>query len=410
MNPQEESPLAGVPAASRAMLRRVAKANSIEDLRQLARRRLPRAVFDFYDGGAEEEQTLRANRDAYARHALVPRYLVDVSQVRASVELLGAPASLPLAISPTGAIGFGWPRGDVAIARAAAAAGIPFTLSTSSTASIERLARAVPGGRLWFQSYILRKREFTRGLIQRARQAGYEALVITIDMPTGGKRERDLRNDFGLPFRLTPRNVADFASRPAWAAGLLRHGMPVLENLIGFTPDAVNTAAIVSSVGKNYDPAFDWAGLRQIRDEWPGKMLVKGILHPADAALAAGMGCDGIIVSNHGGRQLDGAVASLDALGPIAAEVGGRMSVILDGGIRRGGDVVKALALGAHAVMVGRPALYGVCAGGEAGAARAIRILQDEIVRTLQLSGVPDVKDAGPGLLRPAPDAPAVPR
>ena len=404
-HPEEESPLSGVPRASRAMRRRVGKANSIEELRRLAKRRLPRAVFDFYDGGAEEEHTLRENRKAYARHALLPRYLVDVSRIGTAVDLLGAPAALPMAISPTGAIGFGWPRGDIAIARAAAAAGIPFTLSTSSTASIERLARAVPDGRLWFQSYVLRKREFTRGLIQRARQAGYEALVITVDMPTGGKREKDLRNDFGLPFRLTPRNFLDFASRPAWTATLLRHGIPLLENLVGFTPDAVSTSTIASSVGKNYDPAFDWQGLKEIRDEWPGRLLVKGILHPEDAGLAAGIGCDGVIVSNHGGRQLDGAVASLDALGPVVRAVGGRMSVILDGGIRRGADVVKALALGADAVMIGRPALYGVCAGGEAGAARAIEIFQDEISRTLRLSGVCDVRDLGPGLLRDCPAA-----
>ncbi|MGB6104650.1 MAG: alpha-hydroxy acid oxidase [Pusillimonas sp.] len=400
MSHSEESPLSGVPCASRAMLRRIAKANSIEDLRQLARNRLPRAVFDFYDGGAEEEYSMRENRNAYFRHALLPRYLVNVSQIQTATTLLGAPSRLPLAISPTGAIGFGWPRGDIAIARAAAAAGIPFALSTSSTASIERLAKAVPDARLWFQSYVLRKREFTKGLINRARQAGYEALIITIDMPTGGKRERDLRNDFGLPFKLTTRNLIDFASKPAWATTLLRHGTPVLENLLGFTPDAINTATIASSVGKNYDPGFDWDGLKAIRNDWPGKMLVKGILHPDDATLVADIGCDGLIVSNHGGRQLDGAIASLDALAPIANAVGNRISVILDGGIRRGADIVKALALGAHAVMIGRPALYGVCAGGEAGAGRAIEILEDEFVRTMRLTGVCDTRDLHPALLK----------
>jgi len=399
MSRPEEPPLAGVPNASRAMRRRIANAHSIEDLRQLAKQRLPRAVFDFYDGAAEEEHTLRENRAAYSRHAFLPRYLVNVSQIATDVDLLGAPASLPLAIAPTGAIGFGWPRGDIAIARAAAAAGVPFTLSTSSTASIERLARAVPDARLWFQSYVLRKREFTKGLIERARQAGYEALIITIDMPTGGKRERDMRNDFGLPFRLTPKNFIDFASKPTWAARLLRYGIPLTENLIGFTPDAVSTATIASSVGKSYDPAFDWDGLKQIRDEWPGKMLVKGILHPADATRVADIGCDGLIVSNHGGRQLDGAIASLDALPAVADAVGDRISVILDGGIRRGADVIKALALGAKAVMIGRPTLYGVCAGGEAGAWRALQILQDEIERTMRLTGTCSVSDLGPSLL-----------
>lgn len=396
----DEPPLAGVPDASRAMLRHVHRANSIQELRTLAKRRLPRAVFDFYDGGAEEEHTLRSNRQAFARHALLPRYLVDVSKITTSMNLLGAPSSLPLAISPTGAIGFGWPRGDIAIARAAAAAGVPFTLSTSSTASIERLARAVPNGRLWFQSYVLRKREFTDGLIERARNAGYETLIITIDMPTGGKRERDLRNDFGLPFKLTARNVLDFASKPAWAARLLRYGTPLTENLIGFTPDAVSTATIASSVGKNYDPSFDWDGLKRIRDNWPRNLLIKGILHPADAMLAVDVGCDGVIVSNHGGRQLDGAIASLEALGPVVDAVGKRASVILDGGVRRGADVVKALALGAHAVMIGRPALYGVCAAGEAGVARALQIFEDEIGRTLRLSGVRNIADLDSSLLK----------
>lgn len=397
---QDESPMAGVPNATTTMLRRVSRANSIEELRALAKRRLPKAVFDFYDGGAEQEQTLRSNQRAYARHAILPRYLVDVSQIMTGIDLLGAPSSLPLAIAPTGAIGFGWPRGDIAIARAAAAAGVPFTLSTSATASIERVARAVPDARLWFQSYVLRKREFTDGLIERARKAGYEALIITIDMPTGGKRERDLRNDFGLPFKLTTRNVVDFASKPAWAARMLRYGIPLTENLIGFTPDAVSTATIASSVGKNYDPSFDWDGLKRIRDNWPGKMLVKGILHPDDATLVADMGCDGVIVSNHGGRQLDGAVASLDALGPIVDAIGKRTSVILDGGIRRGVDVVKAMALGAHAVMIGRPALYGVCAAGEAGVARALQIFQDEISRTMRLSGIANIGSLGPTLLK----------
>lgn len=391
------------PAASAAMRARLQRASSIADLRRLAARRLPRAVFDFYDGGAEDEETLRENRAAFARHALRPRYLVNVSQVVTQTSLLGTPASLPLAIAPTGAIGFGWPLGDTAIARAAAEAGIPYTLPTSATASIERVAQAAPGARLWFQAYMLRKREFTLGLIDRARRAGYEALVITIDMPTGGKRERDLRNDFGLPFRFTPRNLMDFASRPAWCATLLRNGMPLLENLIGFTPDAVDIGTIASSVGKQYDPAFDWNAFRPIRDRWPGKLLIKGILHPQDAVLAADAGCDGVIVSNHGGRQLDGAIATLDALPEIAAAVGNRISVLVDGGVRRGSDVLKALALGAHAVMVGRPALYGVCAGGQDGVARAIAILQDELVRAMRLAGTPTLADISPALVTARP-------
>ena len=384
------------PEASRRMHRALKRVMSVGDLRALARRRLPRAVFDFYEGGAEDESTLRANREAFAERRFAPRYLVDVALVDTAAPLLGVATPMPLAISPTGAIGFGWPLGDVAIARAARDAGVPYALPTSSTSSIERVARDAQGARLWFQAYMLRKRDYTMGLIERARLAGYEALIITIDMPTGGKRERDVRNDFGLPFRFTPRNVLDFARRPAWVLAQLRQGMPQLENLIGFTPEAVDAKSIASSVGKSYDPSFDWPSLARIRDAWPRKLLLKGVLHPEDAVLAAKAGCDGVIVSNHGGRQLDSAVATLDALPGVAAAVGGRMEVLLDGGLRRGGDIVKALALGAHGVMVGRPALYGASAAGQAGVARMLQLLHDEMTRTMRLAGRTSVAGLGP--------------
>lgn len=398
---QGSLPPSSAPAAGKSHLRQLRAAYSIDALRDLARRRLPRAVFDFYDGGAEDEQTLRANRTAFAQHAISPRFLVDVSQIDTRINLLGQTCDLPLAVAPTGAIGYGWPFGDVAIARAAGAAGVPYALPTSSTSSIERVAREAPHTRLWFQSYMLRKRDFTMGLIQRARDADYEALIITIDMPTGGKRERDLRNDFGLPFRFTPRNVLDFASRPGWAARLARSGMPVLENMLGFVPDAVDSSTIASSVGKNYDPTFNWDDLARIREMWPRKMLVKGILHPKDAARVAEIGCDGLVVSNHGGRQLDGAPATLNALPAVAREVGGKLDIILDGGVRRGADVIKALALGANAVMVGRPMLYGVSAGGEQGAARALFLFRDELLRAMRLSGLAAVRDIGAEVVDP---------
>ena len=218
-------------------------------------------------------------------------------------------------------------------------------------------------------------------------------------MPTGGKRERDIRNDFGLPFRFTSRNLLDFASRPAWALSQLRHGMPQLENLVGFTPDAVNAKTIASSVGKSYDPAFQWDDLRTIRKAWPRKLYIKGILHPQDATNALDAGADGVIVSNHGGRQLDGACATLDALPAIARAVAGRAEILLDGGIRRGTDVLKARALGATAVMVGRPALYGVCAAGEEGVVRMLELMKDEIVRALMLCGVADIQNIDRSIL-----------
>ncbi|MEI2415861.1 alpha-hydroxy acid oxidase [Orrella sp. JC864] len=400
-------PAASPPAPGRRLRERAQRAASIEDLRRQAARMLPRAVFDFYDGGAETESTLRANRAAFEAVQLLPRYLVDVSRIETGTRLLGQPAALPLAVAPTGAIGYGWPFGDVAIARAAGEAGVPYALPTSATSSIERVAREAPHTQLWFQSYMLRKRDFTFGLIERARQAGYQALIITIDMPTGGKRERDLRNDFGLPFRYTPRNVLDFASRPGWVARQLRHGLPALENMAGFVPDAVDASTIASSVGKNYDPAFVWEDLRRIRDRWPGPLLIKGVLHPEDARRAAELGADAVIVSNHGGRQLDGAAAALQALPAVAQAVGDRLQVLVDGGVRRGADIVKALALGADAVMVGRPMLYGVSAAGQAGAERALFLLREELVRALRLTGVADVSRIDGSVLFRGPGAAA---
>ena len=370
----------------------VATAYSIEDLRLGARRRLPRAIFDFFDGGAEDETTMRDNAAAYQRVRLVPRVLTDVSAIDTGTVMLGQPAQLPMAIAPTGAVGFGWRGGDLAIARAAAAAGIPYTLSSTATASIEQIADGAPG-RLWFQAYILRNKPFLQALIDRAQAADYEALVITVDLPVGGKRERDFRNHFSVPFRFTPRNLADFARHPGWLSDIIRFGMPVMENLIGLETRATSATAIASSVGRNYDPSFDWEDLQKIRDRWPRKLIVKGILSPDDAVRVAAMGGDAVVVSNHGGRQLDGAVATFDALPGIVKAVDGRIPVLLDGGVRRGSDIFKALALGAQGVMLGRATLYGAAAAGEPGASRALAILKDELVRTMQLCGVRSTRD-----------------
>ena len=373
-------------------------AYSIADLRQAARRRLPRAVFDFIDGGAEDEVTLRANRAAFERVHLLPRVLVDVSAIDTQTSILGKAARLPIAIAPTGAIGFGWRGADVAIAKSAAAFGVPYSLSMLGTASIERIAREAPG-RLWFQAYFLKQRDFTLGLIDRARAAGYETLIVTADVPVGGKRERDHRNHFSVPFRYTSRNLLDFASRPAWALPMLFRGIPEMENLAGLIPEASEAAALASSVARNNDATLDWEVLKKVRDRWPGKMLVKGILRADDAERAVAVGCDGVIVSNHGGRQLDGAVAAFDALPAVVRAVGSRASVLMDGGVRRGVDVVKALACGAQAVMIGRATLYGVCAAGEAGAMRALEILSGELVRSMQLCGARRISEIGPNLL-----------
>jgi (S)-mandelate dehydrogenase len=384
---------AAVEAACReADARRAAlRAWSVDDLRMLARRRLPRAIFDQFDGGAEDESTLRDNREAFARRRLMPRVLVDVARVDPSTRLVGGPSALPIAIAPTGAAGFGWHGADVMIARAAAHVGIPYSLSTSATASIEQIAEQA-GGRLWFQAYIVKDRAFTFRLIERARVAGYEAVMITVDLPVGGKRERDYRNDMSIPFRYTPRNLVDFATHPGWSLRMLARGMPVMENLRGVAPAATTAKGIVSTAGRNYDPSFDWDGLRAVRDAWPGRLIVKGIVRPDDAERALALGVDAIVVSNHGGRQLDGGIATLDALPGVLRAVAGRASVLVDGGVRRGVDVIKALAMGADGVLVGRATLYGACAAGQAGALRALEILRDEIERTMRLCGAPSVE------------------
>jgi (S)-mandelate dehydrogenase len=375
---------------------------SIADLRTLARRRLPRAVFDFFDGGAEDERTLAGNGRAFERWQLAPRVLVDVADASSACSLLGAPAGMPAAIAPTGAAGFGWRGADLALARAAARMGLPYTLSSSATTAIEAIAEQAPG-RLWFQAYVLRNRDLFWQLVDRAREAGYEALVITVDLPVGGKRERDFRNHFSIPFRFTSRNVLDFASRPHWALDMLLRGLPAMENLRGLETAATSAGAIASSVGRSYDPAFDWARLAEVRERWPRKLIVKGVSRADDAARLAAMGVDAIVVSNHGGRQLDGAVPSLQALPEVLQGVAGRCPVLVDGGIRRGADIAKALALGAHGVLLGRATLFGAVAAGDAGAQRALDILHDELLRTMRLCGAPGVAQLSADLLRPAP-------
>ena len=384
---------------------KIDQAHSIADLRRLAQRRLPRALFDFYDGGAEDETTLLDNRAAFLRCRLRPRVLVDVEQVDPSAQLLGAPAALPLAIAPTGAPGFGWPGADVAIARAAAALGVPYSLSSSATTSIEAIAREAPG-RLWFQAYVLRDRAYFEDMIRRAEVCGYEALMITVDLPVGGKRERDFRNHFSIPFRFTPKNLFDFALHPRWALRVARCGMPQMETLAGLAKTAGATAkpsasTIASSVGRNYDASFDWTRLAQVRDLWPRKLIVKGVAHPDDAARLAAMGVDALVVSNHGGRQLDGGAATLDLLPAVLAAVNGRIPVLVDGGVRRGSDVIKALACGAQGVLVGRATLYGAVAAGLPGARRALAILHDEIERGMRLCGVQRVAQIDRDLLLP---------
>ncbi len=379
--------------------RSLAACHSIDDLRRMAQARLPRSIFDFYDGGAEDESTLDHNRSAFERHRLSPKVLVDVAQASPATQLFGQPLGLPMAIGPTGALGFGWRDADLHLARAAEKHGIPFTLSSSGTASIEAVAKA-SSGRLWFQAYVLRNQDFFWKMIERAEHAGFEALVITVDLPVGGKRERDFRNHFSVPFRITRRNAIDFALHPRWTLDLLRRGIPAFENLRGLELTAKRATEIASSVGRSYDPSFDWDRLARVRERWPRKLIVKGICRGDDAQRAVALGCDAIVVSNHGGRQLDGAIGTLDALPEVVAGVAGRIPVLLDGGIRRGGDAAKAIALGATAVLLGRATLFGVAAAGAPGANKALDILRDEFLRTLQLCGARSPEELTSDLIR----------
>ena len=381
--------------------RSVSACYSIDDLRKLARKRLPRSIFDFYEGGAEDESTMAANSAAFSRYRLAPRVLVDVSNTTPSSSLFGQTVGMPMAIGPTGALGFGWRDADLHLARAAHQHGIPFTLSSSGTASIEALAKASKG-RLWFQAYVLKNQEFFWKMIARAEAADFEALVITLDLAVGGKRERDFHNQFSVPFRFTPRNALDFALHPRWTLDLLRRGIPAFENLRGLELAAKSATAIASSVGRSYDPSFNWDRLAQVRDRWPRKLIVKGVCRGDDASRLVDLGVDALVVSNHGGRQLDGAVATLDALPEVVRAVRGRIPVLLDGGIRRGSEVAKALALGASGVLLGRATLFGVAAGGAAGAMKSLDILRDEFLRTLQLCGVLQPQDLDASLLRPS--------
>ena len=380
------------------MAAHLSSAINIADLRELSRRRLPRAIFDFFDGGAEDETTLRENCAAFGRVRLLPKVLVDVAKVDLSTSLFGSLSSLPLAIAPTGGISAGRAGAELALARAAKAFGVPFTLATPAAFTIERVAEEV-GGRLWFQLYAVRQREFREKLVSRAKDAGYEAMLITVDLPVSGKRERDPRNGFRTPYNPNWRNSRDVLFKPAWLLEILRHGLPGMANFEGYSFSTPKGTDIATAVGQEMDPALDWEQVKRLRELWPRRLLLKGVERPDDAERAAAIGCDGVVVSNHGGRQLDGAAPTLEALPAVAAAVGKKITVLLDGGVRRGVDIVKARALGAHAVLTGRATLFGVMAGGEAGARRALEILAGELERSMRLCGVRSVAEIGPELL-----------
>jgi len=371
------------------------EALNIEDLRVMARRRLPRFVFDYVDGGSEDEVTLGANRGSFERLRFRPRTLVNVSQRTLSTTILGGTSSFPVIAGPVGLLGLSWRRGDLEMARAAARAGVPHGVSTVSMDSLEDIA-GLAGGRLWFQCYVLKERAISEALIRRAAAAGYEALIITSDFPVTGKRERDLRSGLLPSKKFTLRTKANILRHPRWMMTVAanRPRFVNIESEIGPGRDAASFLPL-----NMFDPALNWDDFRRFRDMWKGKLLLKGVLRADDAVRAVECGADGVVLSNHGGRQLDGAISGMDVLPEIAREIAGRASIIVDGGVRRGGDIAKAVALGAEAVIVGRAVNYGLAAGGADGVTRALDILRDEFDRTLALNGCCSPADLTPDLI-----------
>ncbi|MBS0335619.1 MAG: alpha-hydroxy-acid oxidizing protein [Proteobacteria bacterium] len=382
---------------------RVTAALSIADLAAAARRRLPPGIHGYVSGGSEDQASLAANRAAFARWRFLPRPLVDVSQRSQAVEVFGTTHASPVGIAPMGVSCLCCFDGDVAMARAAAAAGAPSVLSAASTVPLERVMAEAPG--TWYQAYLPARTEVIGPLLERLKAAGVGVLVLTLDVQVASVRENELRNGFSLPLRFTPRLVLGGLMRPRWMVGtfgrtLLARGIPHFENFTAERGGPIITAA--TGDHRAGRAAMTWEEVRWIRERWPGRLVLKGILRAEDALKARQAGCDGVIVSNHGGRQLDGAIAPLDALPAIVAAVPG-WPVMLDGGIRRGTDVLKALALGARLVFVGRPAMYGLAVGGEAGVAHALGLLRREIDTDLALLGCPDVRLLSPEYLAPAP-------
>ncbi len=379
--------------------RRLARAASVADLRRNAKRRLPAGVFDYVDGGAEDELTMRRNRAAFARVEFRPRVLRDVSRVDPSVSLLGRTLPIPLVLAPTGSTRILHPDGELAVSRAAARAGIPYTLSTLGNRSIEEVARAGDGPH-WFQLYVWQDRGLAKELIQRAEAAGYEALVLTLDTIVLGRRERDVRRGFTLPPKVGLDTIAEGMLHPTWTWNLLRSEPIVFANVTGRSVEGGAPVPIADYGHEPFDASLSWSDVEWIRSIWGGPVVLKGIQTVEDAELAVAAGVEAIAVSNHGGRQLDGAPPALEVLPRVADTVGGTIEILCDGGVRRGSDIVKAVALGATAAMAGRAYLYGLGAAGEAGVDHVLRMLNDDVRRTMALCGVASTQELTPDLVR----------
>ncbi|HEY7085631.1 MAG TPA: alpha-hydroxy acid oxidase [Hyphomicrobiaceae bacterium] len=371
---------------------------SIEDLRVLAKRRVPRMFYDYADSGAWSESTYRANEADFQRVYLRQRVGLDMSNRTLATTMVGQPVTMPVALAPVGLTGMQHADGEILAARAAAAAGVPYTLSTMSICSMEDVAENSREP-FWFQLYVMRDREFIDRLIDRAKAAGCSALVLTLDLQILGQRHKDIKNGLTAPPRMTLSNILNIAVRPRWWLSMLGTKRRAFGNIVGHVKGVTDMRALSAWTAEQFDPTLNWDDVKRIKDRWGGKLILKGILDPIDAELAAQTGADAIIVSNHGGRQLDGAMSSIAALPAIARAVGGRIEVLMDGGIRSGQDVIKALALGAKGVFIGRAYVYGLGAMGEAGVARALEIIRKELDVTMALCGLRDVRQVNGDIL-----------
>lgn len=382
----------------RRVLRRC---HNVDDLRSAARRRLPRGAFDYIDGGAEDERSVTDNVAAFAEQRLHPATLCGVDDVDMTTAILGRPAALPLGLAPTGFARMAHTAGELAAARAAADAGLPYTLSTMGTMSLEDVAADADADR-WFQLYIWRDRALSRELVDRAAASGYRVLMITVDTPVPGRRERDLRNGFTIPPALRPGSLLDMAAHPRWWARLLR-GRPITFANVS-TGDHQHPAGVMAFVAAQFDPRVTWQDVAAVRARWKGPLVLKGIMTPDDADRAADVGVDGVVLSNHGGRQLDRTVAPLRVLPAVRDRVGDRLELLVDSGVRRGTDLAIAVAMGASACLIGRAYLYGLAAAGQAGVAHVLGLFAAQLRTTMQLCGVASIgelRERGPQLVRP---------
>ncbi|MGS0740565.1 alpha-hydroxy acid oxidase [Glaciimonas sp. GG7] len=371
----------------------------VEDLRVLAQKRVPKAFYDYADSGSYTEGTYRANSTDLAALKLRQRVAINVDQRTTATTMIGEKVTMPVAIAPTGLTGMQWANGEMLGAIAAEKFGIPFTLSTMSICSIEDVA-SVTTKPFWFQLYVMRDRGFVKSLIERAKAAKCSALVLTLDLQILGQRHKDIKNGMSVPPKLTLANIIDLASKPAWALRALG-GRKTFGNLAGHVKGGEGIMTLSKWTASQFDPTLSWDDIAWIKQQWGGKLILKGILDVEDAKIAAASGADAIVVSNHGGRQLDGAVSSISALPAIVEAVGDQIEVWFDGGIRSGQDVLKAVALGAKGTMIGRAFLYSLGAMGEAGVTKMLQIMQQELDVSMALTGTKDIKDVGPQILMP---------